>query len=151
MKRKLKRKLWKRFSLPQLEDWKTAARDWAPQIKPGDWIALEGEMGVGKTLAVRETLRALGYQEPVPSPTYPLMLVHEWIGNAHDQKRVFHIDAYRLQGEEPWDHREWGDAVVFVEWRERTRLPEERFTAVWKIQRTGNSNERTLEMWTQAR
>ncbi len=142
-------KLYREFRLKTLADWQAAAQQWVSFLKASDWIALEGAMGIGKTLAVRATLRAMGYEEAVPSPTYPLMVVHE----VHGQT-ILHIDAYRLQGEEPWDFREWRDEIVFVEWSEKTSLPRERFQWIWKIRRTddsGDSEERTLEMWRQAR
>ena len=127
------------YNLPTLESWTAAAREWITLLKPGDWIALEGEMGAGKTLAVRSCLRAWNYEEPVPSPTFPLMLVHEL-----EERTIIHIDAFRLSGPEPWDYREWKREIVFVEWSEKTRLPQSRFTHRWKIERLADSEERRL-------
>lgn len=66
------------YSLPTLESWNEVARDLISHLKLGDWISLEGEMGVGKTLAVRSCLRAWGYRDPVPSPTFPLCSFTKW-------------------------------------------------------------------------
>lgn len=93
--------------------WSSLARRLWQELKPGDWVGLQGELGVGKTSFVRCFLRVGGYQENVPSPSYPLMLEYQW-----EERHVVHLDAYRLVAslEPPWDESEWGDAFVFVEW-----------------------------------
>jgi tRNA threonylcarbamoyladenosine biosynthesis protein TsaE len=57
------------------------------------FIAMRGEMGVGKTAFTRGFARALGIQG-VKSPTYTV--VNEHRGKA----RLFHYDMYRLDGED---------------------------------------------------
>jgi len=82
-------------------------------------IALNGELGAGKTTFVGGFMRSLGVIGPVRSPTYTLIEPYEC---AH--KRVFHMDLYRLadQGElemlAPRDVLEPG-AVLLIEWAER--------------------------------
>lgn len=100
-------------------DWARVAKSLASDFKPGHRIALKGDLGVGKTSLVRALLRQWGWTEAVPSPSYPLLLEYEV-----PPFRVIHIDAFRLQADQPmpWDPNEWRDAVVFVEWPERTRL-----------------------------
>jgi hypothetical protein len=41
----------------------------APLLVPGDVVAVQGELGAGKTSFVRAACRALGVAEPVTSPT----------------------------------------------------------------------------------
>lgn len=93
-------------------------------LKPGDWIRLEGDMGLGKTTLVRRFLKAQGIEEPVVSPTYPLCVEYEVKGQAYQ-----HIDGFRLgaSSEDPWDPGEWKDDIVFVEWPEKTHLPQKKF------------------------
>lgn len=82
-------------------------------------VALEGELGAGKTTLVGGILRAYGVAGPVRSPTYTLIEPYE-IGG----KRIYHLDLYRLldPGEvEPLGIRDLlSEApVLFVEWPSR--------------------------------
>ena len=88
----------------------------AARLRPGDVVAVAGELGAGKTTFVRGAARALGVAGPVSSPTFT-------IGHRHEAAApVSHLDLYRLAGIAP---SEWGDlepyfegAIVFVEWPE---------------------------------
>ncbi len=64
------------------------------------FIALQGELGAGKTTLVRHLLRALGVQGRIKSPTYAVVEPHEVAGLA-----IWHFDFYRFN-----DPREWEDA-----------------------------------------
>ncbi len=56
---------------------KLAAR-LAPLLRPGDVVALRGDLGVGKTTLARALIRALGAGgEEVPSPTFTLTQMYE--------------------------------------------------------------------------
>lgn len=63
----------------------------APHLRDGDVVALDGELGVGKTHLVKGIVAALGYESLVTSPTFTL--VHEY--NATSMP-AFHIDFYRI-------------------------------------------------------
>lgn len=54
-------------------------------------VALDGELGAGKTTLVSGILRACGVEGPVRSPTYTLIEPYEVAG-----KRLYHLDLYRL-------------------------------------------------------
>jgi tRNA threonylcarbamoyladenosine biosynthesis protein TsaE len=113
-------KLLKSYEVSDLSDLAIPARDLISLIKAGDRIQLVGDLGAGKTTFVRQILREFGYSDPVPSPTYPLLIEYEVNGH-----RIIHIDGFRLDGrsKDPWDTSEWKDAFVFVEWAEKTQLP----------------------------
>ena len=96
------------------------------ELRPGDVVGVEGELGSGKTTFIRGACRTLGVLEPVTSPTYTIG--HRYRGRVD----VSHLDLYRFEGV---SDSEWGDleeyfrdAVVFVEWPENaaSRLPPER-------------------------
>lgn len=91
----------------------------ARALRPGDVVALTGELGAGKTCFVQGAAAALGVTERVTSPSF--MLRREYSGDVP----VLHMDIYRLETlqevidlgyEEVFDATrvsfiEWGDAM----------------------------------------
>src|SRR5438876_11336113 len=61
-------------------------------VEPGDVIALEGELGTGKTELVKGIAEALGVSSGVHSPTF--VLHHRYRGRLP----IEHYDLYRLEG-----------------------------------------------------
>ncbi|MEM9663219.1 MAG: tRNA (adenosine(37)-N6)-threonylcarbamoyltransferase complex ATPase subunit type 1 TsaE [Planctomycetota bacterium] len=114
-------------------------------LRPGDVVALEGELGSGKTTLVRAVVTGLGLDASiVSSPTY--VVAHDYPGSA-DVPPVVHVDAYRLSGADEidtigWDRVVDGSAIVFVEWPDRIdgALPEVRATI--KISPVGPESRR---------
>ncbi|MDZ4762881.1 MAG: tRNA (adenosine(37)-N6)-threonylcarbamoyltransferase complex ATPase subunit type 1 TsaE [Alphaproteobacteria bacterium] len=96
----------------------------AAACRPGDVIALEGELGAGKTTLARSLIRTLaGAEIEVPSPTFTLVQTY-----ALEPVTVWHFDLYRL--ERAGEARELGleeavDGLALIEWPERlgTSLP----------------------------
>ena len=88
-------------------------------LAPRSLLALEGELGTGKTTFVQAVARGLGVAEAATSPTYAL--VHRYQGR---RGPVFHLDCYRLRRPEEAEDLDWetllaeGDALL-VEWPER--------------------------------
>lgn len=82
-------------------------------------IAIEGELGAGKTTFVGGVLNALGLEGPARSPTYTLIEPYEFANRS-----IFHLDLYRLAA--PFEVEALGlrdlldaDAVLLVEWPEK--------------------------------
>jgi tRNA threonylcarbamoyladenosine biosynthesis protein TsaE len=96
-------------------------------LKPGTLIALQGDLGTGKTTLAQAICRGVGILEDVTSPTFAL--VNEYHVN---RGSVFHLDLYRLSGPADLTNLAWDDIVnsgeiVIIEWPERAgdRLPDE--------------------------
>lgn len=100
-------------------------------LRPGDVVALSGELGAGKTTFVSGLSRGWGSSDQVTSPTF--VLVNEY--RRPNGQRLWHLDGYRLNsGQEALDlgldDLLAGDGLVVVEWPERLAevLPAERLT-----------------------
>ena len=68
------------------------------------FIALQGDLGAGKTTLVRHLLRALGVSGRIKSPTYAVVEPYE-IDSRVPPLAAWHFDFYRFA-----DPREWEDA-----------------------------------------
>ena len=64
-------------------------------------ISLHGDLGSGKTTAVRYLLKELGYTGKVKSPTYSLCEPHNLQINQH-AIQLYHFDFYRMQSPSEW-------------------------------------------------
>lgn len=119
----------------------------AATIRLGDWIWLEGDLGAGKTTLVRAILRAWGIEENITSPTYVLMNEYE---HPRWEKRIYHIDAYRLSGDQPrepiWDLEALKNGIVFVEWPERSGLSKDRFSLKISIAHGPQEQSRVIQL-----
>ncbi|MBI2278782.1 MAG: tRNA (adenosine(37)-N6)-threonylcarbamoyltransferase complex ATPase subunit type 1 TsaE [Candidatus Brennerbacteria bacterium] len=58
-------------------------------------IALEGSLGVGKTLFTQAFARAMGVRRNLPSPTFVFVRRYPLKNNYY--QNLFHADAYRLR------------------------------------------------------
>jgi tRNA threonylcarbamoyladenosine biosynthesis protein TsaE len=97
-------------------------------LQTGDVVGLVGELGTGKTTLVQGISAGWGSLDQVSSPTFVIVNVYRHL----DGRRLFHLDAYRLDGS--------ADAVdldldaylergpLVIEWADRIQkaLPAER-------------------------
>jgi tRNA threonylcarbamoyladenosine biosynthesis protein TsaE len=98
------------------------ARQFAARLKPGDVVALTGELGAGKTCFVK----GLVGTGDVTSPTFTL--IHEYRGRVP----LYHIDLYRLNSVQEAlaigieDYLPAADGITVIEWAEKIEalLPE---------------------------
>jgi tRNA threonylcarbamoyladenosine biosynthesis protein TsaE len=112
-------------------------------FKPGDVLALIGDMGSGKTQFVKGLAAALGANTPATSPTFTL--VHEYTGG---RMPIFHFDFFRIEDRSSaerlgLDDYFFGDGVSVIEWADRfpDLIPE---TARWISLETKSETQRAI-------
>ena len=59
-------------------------------MQPGDFIALTGQLGTGKTTLTQGICQGLSVEEYVTSPTYTIYTIYQ------GDRQLLHMDAYRL-------------------------------------------------------
>jgi tRNA threonylcarbamoyladenosine biosynthesis protein TsaE len=127
---------------------KKIGKDMARSLTQGCVIALEGNLGAGKTVLTKGIAEGLGIVHTIQSPTYVLMKVYpvKRPGISH----LVHVDCYRVAkafelsdiGLE--DYLNDDTAVVVIEWADKIRdmLPRQRITL--KIASQGEKNRTVL-------
>lgn len=109
-----------KVELPDLAASDGLGRRIAQRLRPGDVVALSGELGAGKTTLARSILAALGHDGEVPSPSFAIVEPYD---SPLLRLRVVHADFYRLADASELteigldDLRE--DGVLIAEWPER--------------------------------
>lgn len=129
----------KTITLKSEQDTRNLAEEFAKWVKPGDILALYGELGAGKTFFTQHLCKHLGVEENVSSPSYVLM--NEYMGKFP----IAHLDLYRLGATE--EVLELGleemfeDCLTIIEWPELAEplLPEK--TIRIKIKLIGEERE----------
>ena len=131
------KKLFKTFNEKETEKLGEALGNF---LAPGDIIALEGELGAGKTAFTRGIARTLGVEDDVTSPTFTII-------NEYPAAMPFvHMDAYRLRNPEEIEDIGFSDYltgyVVVIEWADMIefQLPDD---VLWvKITVEGDSTRK---------
>jgi tRNA threonylcarbamoyladenosine biosynthesis protein TsaE len=107
------------FTSNSPEETEAIAREFAAGLTSNDIVALEGELGAGKTCFTRGLVVGLGSKASVTSPTFTLL--HEYPGG---RLPVYHFDFFRLGSESEatalaLDDYFFSDGVCIVEWPNR--------------------------------
>ena len=94
-------------------------RQFAKELNVGSILALEGELGSGKTQFTKGLVAGLESSAPVTSPTFTI--VHEYPGG---RLPVYHFDFFRLENRESvaqlgLDDYFFGDGISVIEWADR--------------------------------
>ena len=100
------------------EETEALGRALAARLRPGDVVALQGDLGAGKTTLARGILRGLGFEGDVASPTFPIVLPYEQL-----DLPVWHVDLYRIEDPAEIDELALDEALtdgaLLIEWPER--------------------------------
>jgi len=106
------------------------AEEFAKNLKGGDVIILNGDLGAGKTTFTKGLAKALNIKENITSPTFTLMNIY-----LSGKLPLYHYDMYRITDED--ETREiglneyfYGKGICVVEWAENIKnlLPKKLIT-----------------------
>jgi tRNA threonylcarbamoyladenosine biosynthesis protein TsaE len=90
----------------------------APALRPGDVVALYGDLGAGKTTLARGVLRGLGFAGEVASPTFPIVQPYEELALP-----LWHVDLYRIEDASELEELALEEILdggaLLIEWPER--------------------------------
>ncbi len=118
-------------------------REFARQIDKGEVVALQGELGGGKTQFVKGFVAGIGSNVEVTSPTFTL--IHEYSGG---RMPVYHFDFFRVEDRQSaerlgLDDYFFGDGVSVIEWADRfpELIPD---SARWILFSTKSETQRVI-------
>ena len=136
-----------RYTSESVEQTEKIGQDLAQQLVPGSVVALDGDLGAGKTQFTRGICRGLGLDtDDVCSPTFTI--VNEYV-YPQDKTPLFHFDTYRLEGEDDFiaaglDEYFYRGGVCVIEWSSIIEglLPKNTI----KVTITGNGTSREISI-----
>ena len=115
------------FTSNSVSETEAIGRQLAQELRSGAIVALQGELGAGKTHLTKGIVAGLGCSAAVTSPTFTL--VHEYSGG---RLPVYHFDFFRLEDARSaarlaLDDYFFGEGVSIIEWADRfpKLIPEE--------------------------
>ena len=108
------------ISLNNLEETEKFGLFLGENLRPGDVVCLNGDLGAGKTTLTKSIAKGFGIDDYVTSPTFTI--VNEYYGKID----LYHIDTYRLDDMVDvdylgFDEYFYSDGVTIVEWAEKIR------------------------------
>lgn len=127
-------------------DTREFGKELAKKLKPGDVVALIGDLGTGKTTLTKSIAEGLGITEMITSPTFTI--VQEY---TEGRLPLYHFDVYRLCDLEEmyelgYEEYFFGQGVCVVEWADQIMeiIPED--AIVIRIEYGANEDERIYKI-----
>ena len=126
----------KLFITNSFEETQNLGKEFAKTLKGGDFVALYGNLGGGKTTFVQGLALGLDIKRRIISPTFIIIRTYDLKSKIKNQKSkiFYHIDLYRTESED--DIKGLGideimgnsDNIIVVEWAEKLKsfLPKRR-------------------------
>jgi tRNA threonylcarbamoyladenosine biosynthesis protein TsaE len=134
----------KTYTVNSIDSLKEIVIDLLELLNDHHIVALEGQMGAGKTTFVQQVLKAMGIEELDGSPTYSLINQYE----SPFYGTVYHLDLYRLNSlEEIFDigieELLYQKCICLIEWPEKMieLLPD---NTIWVYLRIEEDFSRTI-------
>lgn len=135
------------------KDTQAFAKQLAKSLKGGEIIALEGDLGAGKTTMTQYIAKAFGIKENVTSPTFVLMKVYKVKSRTSKVGELVHVDCYRLDDAQELfylgieEYMNNNDAIVIIEWADKIKDYLNEFKKVIWINIKIKNNFRNLKIY----
>ena len=120
-----------------------AGEEFSRTLKEGDVVALNGDLGAGKTVFVKGIAKGLHIEDIVTSPTFTILREYKGL------LPLYHFDVYRISDpDEMFDigFSEYldGSGVSVIEWAEKVEelLPKRRIDVL--IKKIGNNKREII-------
>lgn len=87
--------------------------------KPNQVIALNGDLGAGKTTFTKGVGKTLGIQRVINSPTFTIMKVYDITNHINGIDKLYHLDVYRLtnsQSDFELEEYFYQNGLTVIEW-----------------------------------
>lgn len=104
------------------------AAKFAKTLKPGDIVALVGNLGAGKTVFTKGIAKGLGVKDyrHVNSPTFVLIKEYKCRGAARRAPTLYHFDLYRLDNIKDIEDLDsdgyfFGKGITVIEWADKCK------------------------------
>ena len=113
------------FETENIEQTEKLGQSLGKNLLEGDFIALTGDLGAGKTAFTRGIAKGLGINDSITSPTFTI------INEYHGPVALAHMDVYRLKGLQELENIGFDDYlegfVVVMEWADKVKemLPDD--------------------------
>lgn len=133
------------FDITTFQELEIATKHIASLLKPGDILALQGNLGTGKTTFTKLLGRILGIHDDITSPTFTIIQEYRW-----KERKLYHLDLYRIKDEKELDTLQvlellhTHDDLMIIEWPEIVEnwLPKH----TKKLEFLLENNQRTLKL-----
>lgn len=126
----------KRFNSKTVDDTYHVAKNIIKELRGGDVLALQGNLGAGKTTFTQFLAKEIGVKEQITSPTFVLMKLYVLPKPVNGIEQICHVDAYRLESADELqaigvqEYIGTANTLSIIEWPERVKgsIPED---AIW--------------------
>lgn len=126
---------------------KNLAKYIASKLKNNDIIALNGELGAGKTTFMQGIANFFDIESQISSPTFTI--VNEY--SLKDGNHIYHFDVYRIENSEEFEDtigtEYFENGISIIEWAEIIQdiLPDN--TIHIDISKSHDENDRIFKIW----
>lgn len=139
-----------RFLIKTVRELDVVAQMILKKLKAGQFVAIKGKMGAGKTTLIKFIGKHLGVKTLISSPSYVFLRTYKT--KNPKIKNLHHFDAWRLDNPRKistiLDEEELitDHDLILVEWPEKIRF-KRKPDLIIKIRKVQSSENRVIEVW----